>query len=845
MPQTLTGKTAYRHMIGILSTRQMLIIIFLMAQLAGASFSGSVSTVQGQEPVPVSVELEVGFDSKARVGSWTPVDVLLENRGPDFAGEVHVGEWGNNAASARYVADVVLPRGSRKRLTIYAQPNFPRLRVELISEGDVVTKLEPRVNFIDHTDVFVGVVGDGAGAWNLLTTLEIPGEGEVVVVNVVPDTFPQRPEALDALDVIALADVPAQTLSAGALEALEAWVAGGGTLILPGGSNVERNLKGLPGGLMPVVPVGVAKLESALALERLGGEAFPTTYPLTVSVSHALSGRVLAQEGEVPMAVLSRSGQGRVLFLAFDPMAQPLAGWSGMPKLWRELLFQSLPSSVLIPDIGPNQSWARSSGWSSQFYSAVYNLPALEFPSINVLFGLIAGYIVLVGPVNYLALRRLRRTGLMWVTIPVLVLVFSGSIYLLAVDAKGSDIQVSSVSIVQEVPDSDWARVRSIVGVLTPDRADHRVHILGSSLIAPWEGSRPFRSSGDSEVIIRNGRERSELKLVNMRKWTMRGLRIDSVRRVEETLADNLYVEGNHLKGTVSNSSPVPLRQVWLIASGVATDLGGLEPGETATVDWPLMGPAGGQSNLLPLDMLHETIHPSGGRSSETVGAEDRTRQQLQDLIMAASEFLYTDLQRFGANLHIMAWTGETPTGVTVDGEEPVGSSITLVVKPVVPRLQGRFSLPSDLIMGRIVGTEGETENTDPGLIPITDGSVIYQFEVDANVREDLRGATLQLPFLDEPRRADVSALAYHWEDDTWEPLELKKVALPSQVTLLNAQVDRPAFRPVFGHALEVELDSETGLPNYVSSTGLIRVKLNVDSWGIGTPSLAIEGEAQ
>ena len=141
-----------------------------------------------------------------------------------------------------------------------------------------------------------------------------------------------------------------------------------------------------------------------------------------------------------------------------------------------------------------------------------------------------------------------------------------------------------------------------------------------------------FGSSGDSGVIIRHGKERSELELVNMRKWTMRGLRVDSVRRVEETLAYNLYLEGSHLRGTVSNSSPMTLKQVWLIASGMATDLGGLGPGETATVDWPLMGPAEGRSNSLPLRMLHETIHSGSVRSGEITEAEDRTRRQFRGL---------------------------------------------------------------------------------------------------------------------------------------------------------------------------------------------------------------------
>ena len=50
----------------------------------------------------------------------------------------------------------------------------------------------------------------------------------------------------------------------------------------------------------------------------------------------------------------------------------------------------------------------------------MYNTPSLEFPSIYVLLGLIGGYVLLVGPVNYLALRRLRRPGLTWLTVPVL-----------------------------------------------------------------------------------------------------------------------------------------------------------------------------------------------------------------------------------------------------------------------------------------------------------------------------------------------------------------------------------------------------------------------------------------
>ena len=152
------------------------------------------------------------------------------------------------------------------------------------------------------------------------------------------------------------------------------------------------------------------------------------------------------------------------------------------------------------------------------------NLPALELPSINLLLGLIAAYIVLAGPVNYLVLRRLRRPGLMWVTIPVLVLLFSGSAYFLAVRAKGTDVQASAVSVIQESDSTSWAQVRRMVIVVAPGRGDYRVVDSGRALAASWDGAGRRlggvdRSSGDSGVRIRNVDERSELDLLRMEQW--------------------------------------------------------------------------------------------------------------------------------------------------------------------------------------------------------------------------------------------------------------------------------------------------------------------------------------
>ena len=835
----------------------------LFVVLVGTLFFTGPSAALAQEPLPIRVEVEVGFDGNARIGNWTPVAVQMENQGPDFAGEVHV--LGRRDQSVRYVADIVLPKNSRKRLILYVPylVGTPRLHVELVSGGKAVASLETRVNLVGETDLFVGVVGQRTGAWNLLTTLDLPGESrQVVVVPISPDSFPQRTEGLEAFDIIVLGDADVQALSSEMLDSLEGWVAGGGTLVLPGGPQAGANLRGLPEQLMPVVIAGSAELENTSALERLGREPFPATFPLQVSVSRAVSGRVLAQEGEVPLAVLGRYGQGGALFLAFDPAAQPLAGWVGMPRMLKELLFQSLPPSLILSDQAQrgDPPGAMSQG-SYSSYNAVSNLPALELPSINLLLGLIAGYIVLAGPVNYVALRRLRRPGLMWVTIPVLVLLFSGSAYFLAVRAKGTDVQGSAVSVIHLADDTSWAQVRRMVGVMAPGRGDYRIVDSGRALAASWDGDGggfrgSDRSSGDIGVKIRNVEERSELELLRMEQWTMRSHLNYGVQRMEEALSYDLYTDGRSLKGTVTNESATALKQVLLFTDGPVEDLGALGPGDTANVDIQLVASAGGQPGWR--EKLGQV-----GSSSRSDPNERRQQRRLRDLAEEALESFYADSPG-GLSHPIVAWTDEIPMGITVNEVEAAGPSLTLFVKPVTPRIQGSFSLAGGLLLGRVVNVEGQVSGEGPGEVVLSSGSAItFQFELPSDVQEIDRAA-LYVPFGRgfSPTAQSVEVLAYHWKDDAWESRGLETGLPQSQ----SSTAGRPSSQytgaypqqgqgfAVFNlshygfsldQALVRELFDDRGTTGYVSAAGLVRIKLVIREGFVGTPSLILEGLAR
>ena len=60
---------------------------------------------------------------------------------------------------------------------------------------------------------------------------------------------------------------------------------------------------------------------------------------------------------------------------------------------------------------------------------AVASLPSLALPPIGGLIMLLFGYILLIGPINYLVLRRLDRRDWAWLTMPVLIVVFAVGAY--------------------------------------------------------------------------------------------------------------------------------------------------------------------------------------------------------------------------------------------------------------------------------------------------------------------------------------------------------------------------------------------------------------------------------
>ena len=199
---------------------------------------------------------------------------------------------------------------------------------------------------------------------------------------------------------------------------MRGWLAGGGRLTIVGGTAGASSLAGLPDDLLPFRPRATTDI-SPRALQDFVGPLSTTvqTIPAMTGDRSAVHGRILAASGDQVIAAEATFGSGAVTLMGVDPTGDWLARTPASDAVWNRLVPPRSLGAQLV------------TGDDSQMLNALNTLPSLALPPIGGLLILLFGYILLVGPLNYLLLRRLDRREWAWVTMPLLVLGFAVAAY--------------------------------------------------------------------------------------------------------------------------------------------------------------------------------------------------------------------------------------------------------------------------------------------------------------------------------------------------------------------------------------------------------------------------------
>lgn len=446
----------------------------------------------------LSLSARAGYDGLYREGAATPLVVSVRNDGPAIEGEIRVAAGGATPGDpVIYSAPVSLPTQSEKRIVLYVHlPSFTGdVPVQLVSDGEVVAEAETgQLSAVLRGNLFYGVVTPDPGSLAFLETVR-GGRPDADVAFLDLADLPDVSPAWDALDLLVLDDVDTARLTAGQLDALWAWLENGGELVVTGGPGGPKTAAGLA-DLLPVNVTGVQSVADLPALADYAGSAPPSAGPYVVTTSTLREGETLIHQDGLPLLARRQMGRGGVTFLALDPKLPPLAGWSGQTAIW-EAIVDGLP-------VTPPWGHGVLDGYSA--VQAVSVIPGLSLPSVGQLFLFLFVYTLVIGPVNYLILRRLNRRELAWVTIPLLVLLFSAATYFTGFRARGGDAMLNQMAVAYGSIEADRVRTQTVFGLYSPRRARFDLALPYDSSAFPFtEGFGIVASSNNLEAIVRAG----------------------------------------------------------------------------------------------------------------------------------------------------------------------------------------------------------------------------------------------------------------------------------------------------------------------------------------------------
>lgn len=534
-----------------------------------------------------------GFDTVAKSGTWTPIAVELENPGNgtiEGVFDVEQGDWAIPVCTAK----VYLPANSRKLYHVYARlKEYGDVRVLFRSGNRALSVQKVPLNFAGLWDVTVISVGDRASQLSFLNREKLGGPAgargnKTIQVGSIPvSQLPDRPSGYEGVDVLVITNLPTSSANPRALKALGMWVASGGTLVVGTGADYRSYQNEFFDELLPVQITGAGQISTFKSLADAGGTPLPAgAMAIAKSTPKAGIATGVISESGAPIYAEREYGAGKVVFLAFDPLSSPFKDWNGQAAFWKGLVSSGNGVPMVV---ARGLAASMTGGYNPQYdpYAGTRTFPlvvqqnqSIKMPSFSTIALFLLGYIVVLVPINYFVLHKLRRRELAWVTTPVIVLVFTIGAYGIGYTMKGGQLQLNEATFIETSCNARYARVVTEASIFSPASRNYKV-----TLSDPQSLGQVIPSMDDTNLPAMEIGEQSVMDGLRMAMWSSKLLESTSGVDLGGHLQSDLKLTGNRIQGTIRNNTGLDLDDCALVWSSRSMKIGKIAKGRTASVN--------------------------------------------------------------------------------------------------------------------------------------------------------------------------------------------------------------------------------------------------------------------
>jgi len=545
---------------------------------------------QAADALPATT-VRLGIDGKLKVGSWTPIQVVLATPADDGADIVAVTtDFENNLLETPLVAASPTQWNGLLQIGRLEGP----VRVVLRHKGSesVVGELQVTpegaaspASYRQETE-FWGVLGstarfsDAANEWtdSLRASRGRTVPAAAVAMTLKWEDLPEQIEAWDALDVLVVSG-DALAAPAAKSEALRLWVERGGRALFLLGSSTEKYSQSAIASWSPIVAAGMVNVISLDTIKARVRRSATLMLGLRRAVPAAqLPG---TPEGTLPgPAVLSKPyGFGLVTAFAFDFEQPPLSTWESQTALLQQLTLSSISGSGRIA----RDSELASTGvtdLASQMASGLDHFEDVHRASFRGVMAWTALWVMVLFPLDYLVVHKvLKRPHLTWLTLPLLIAAATLIASRSARAANTVPLTLNQIDLIDFTPARATARVRSWMTFYSDETT--RYDVAGASPLAgnarlawnakPEEGLRGLYRQGGinfGSPGFQTTADHTRLEDLPVRLWSSYSVAAEANRDLagQPPLFESILTESEagRLKGEIRHHLSGPLHD-WIV----------------------------------------------------------------------------------------------------------------------------------------------------------------------------------------------------------------------------------------------------------------------------------------
>ncbi|MDG1990829.1 MAG: hypothetical protein P8J43_00010 [Pirellulales bacterium] len=582
---------------------------------------------------------EIGFDGIVRAGHWTPVTlhipqslaqpstryVAVEAQDPD-------GQWlrsplvrPTSINDTQWAARLLVKIGGRDS-TIRAvvidttEPNADRSHLAQV----VASRIVPIPQLLESSQEVLMLFGDLENATRATRLAAREDGSRMLVVSPEPrsdsillsSVFGPPGLTFDGVNkVIICGNSITRGISNDHLLELDAWIREGGDLILIAGMSLPDAISTspsleswLPGKFSRLVPLRRASaLETYArssrplarrAIEKLQIPIFEDLPKLQGVIEASVGGT----ENDPPLVVRRAYGFGRITWIGIDLDTRTFASWPGTDSLVLKLLD--------IQNSGDSKGRAGETRRGGLDLAGQLRLAVDKYLSVFVIpFELIALigllYVAALYPLDWWIARRSERFGwITWLTLPLIVLAFTGITWSTTQQFKSDGWQIHTAGVFDIDEATQTCRSTSFAGIwasnngrfsLSANPAPDTTSEDSLSVVSWFAASGRNIGGPDAltphpslaEAPYEYGSSAARLQNISIAAASSQLFEANSTSRLPTVSIQSTISRTGQgtLRGTITNKLQVALNDCVLMHAGWLYDIGTLRPGDTFNLE--------------------------------------------------------------------------------------------------------------------------------------------------------------------------------------------------------------------------------------------------------------------